>query len=92
MLSDLGASYQRDYLPLLLEGYSQFKEIYYFPLWESLVKESHFVFVLRFASCMTLSFGFPFCVGATIAKLGRQINKINNPLQVYPSSFTNVSF
>ena len=28
LLPDLGASNQRDYLPLLLEGYSQFKEIF----------------------------------------------------------------
>ena len=27
LLSDLGASFQRDHLPLLLEGYSQFREI-----------------------------------------------------------------
>ena len=45
ILSDLGAFYQRDHLPLLLEGYSHFKEIFYSPLWESLVKEIHFAFV-----------------------------------------------
>ena len=39
ILSDLEASYQRDHLPLLLEGYSQFKQIFYSPLWESLAKE-----------------------------------------------------
>ena len=47
ILSDLGASYQRDHLSLLLEGYSQLKELFYSPLWESLAKEILFVFVLR---------------------------------------------
>ena len=41
---------------LLLEGYPEFKEIFYSPLWESLPKEIHFAFVLRLVNYVTLSF------------------------------------
>ena len=55
ILSDLGASYQRDHLSLLLEGYSQFKEFFYSSLWESLAKVILFAFVLRLASYIAYS-------------------------------------